>query len=50
VLWMILVMVTSIVGLVIYLLSRPKGDLVVCPHCGNKRMQASAKCPHCGNA
>lgn len=50
VLWMILVMVTGPIGLVIYLYSRPKGVLVPCPSCGNKRMEASAKCPHCGNA
>lgn len=50
VLWMILVMVTGPIGLVIYLYSRPKGTLVACPSCGNKRMEASAKCPHCGNA
>lgn len=50
VLWMILVMVTGPIGLVIYLYSRPKGNLVACPSCGNKRMEASAKCPHCGNA
>ncbi len=50
VLWMILVMVTGPIGLVIYLYSRPKGVLVPCPSCGNKRMEASAQCPHCGNA
>jgi phospholipase D-like protein len=50
ILWMILVMLTGIIGLIIYLLTRPQGNLVACPHCGNKRMQVSAKCPHCGNA
>lgn len=50
VVWMILVMFTSIIGLTIFILSRPKGDLVPCPHCHNKRLQASVKCPHCGNA
>jgi uncharacterized membrane protein YhaH (DUF805 family) len=49
VLWMILVMVTGPIGFVIYLFSRPKGELVACPSCGNKRLGASAKCPHCGN-
>ena len=49
VLWMILVMVTSLLGLIIYLFSRPQGNLVQCAQCGNKRLQASAKCPHCGN-
>jgi len=50
VLWMILIVFTGLIGLIVYLLTRPKGDLIVCPHCGNKRMQVSAKCPHCGNA
>jgi Phospholipase_D-nuclease N-terminal len=50
ILWMVLVMVTGIIGLVIYLFTRPQGNLVPCPHCGNKRMQVSAKCPHCGNS
>jgi hypothetical protein len=50
VLWMILVMVTGILGLIIYLFARPQGNVIPCPHCGNKRLQVSAKCPHCGNA
>ncbi|HYM75763.1 MAG TPA: PLDc N-terminal domain-containing protein [Candidatus Dormibacteraeota bacterium] len=50
VLWMVLVMVTSVVGLIIYIFSRPQGVLIRCPSCGNERLQASAKCPHCGNA
>ena len=50
VIWMILVMVTGIIGLIIYLFTRPPGNLVACPHCGNKRLQVSAKCPHCGNS
>jgi uncharacterized membrane protein YhaH (DUF805 family) len=47
--WMFLVMFTSVIGLFIYIFSRPNGNLVACPHCNNKRLQASAKCPHCGN-
>jgi len=50
VIWMILVLFTSIFGLIIYLFSRPQGNLIQCPHCHNQRLQASAKCPHCGNA
>jgi Phospholipase_D-nuclease N-terminal len=50
VLWMLLVFFTNIIGLIIYLFSRPQGNLIQCPHCNNKRLQASAKCPHCGNA
>lgn len=49
VLWMILVMCTSLVGLIIYIFSRPQGNLMRCAQCGNSRLQASAKCPHCGN-
>jgi Phospholipase_D-nuclease N-terminal len=50
VVWMILVMLTGIIGFIIYILTRPQGNLASCPHCGNKRMQVSAKCPHCGNS
>ena len=50
VLWMLLVFFTSVLGLVIYLFSRPQGELVQCPHCNNRRLKVSATCPHCGNA
>lgn len=50
VLWMVLVMFTSVLGLIIYIFSRPQGNLVQCQHCQNKRLQASARCPHCGNS
>ena len=49
VVWMILVMFTGIIGLIIYIFTRPQGNLVPCPQCANKRLQVSAKCPHCGN-
>jgi uncharacterized membrane protein YhaH (DUF805 family) len=49
VLWMALVMFTSVIGLVIYIFARPQGQIVQCPHCGNKRLEASSKCPTCGN-
>ena len=49
VVWMILVMFTSLIGLLIYIFSRPQGNLVRCRDCGNKRLQASAQCPHCKN-
>lgn len=50
VMWMILVMFTGVVGLIIYIFSRPQGNLMRCDECGNSRLQASRKCPHCGNA
>ena len=49
-LWMLLVFFTHLIGLIIYLFSRPQGALVECQHCHNKRLAVSAKCPHCGNA
>jgi len=50
VLWMLLVFFTSIIGLIIYLFSRPQGNLIQCANCNNNRLQASVKCPHCGIA
>jgi len=50
VIWMVVVLLTSWVGLLIYLFTRPKGNLIPCPSCNNKRLVVSAKCPHCGNA
>ena len=49
ILWMLLVFVLSFLGLVIYLLSRPGGNLVACEHCGHKKLQYARLCPHCGN-
>ncbi len=49
VVWMIFVFLVPVIGIVVYLFSRPQGELVRCAHCGNKRLQAAAKCPHCGN-
>jgi hypothetical protein len=48
VLWMLVVFFLNGIGLVIYLLSRPQGNMIPCPNCGNKKLQASVKCPHCG--
>lgn len=48
--WIFLILFTGIVGVAIYLFSRPQGLLMQCPNCGNNRMQASIKCPHCGAA
>ena len=35
------------VGLIMHLVTRPKGNLVPCPHCQKKRLEGSAVCPHC---
>lgn len=48
--WMLLVFFTSFLGFIIYILSRPKGDKVVCSNCANARLVSLTKCPHCGAA
>lgn len=40
----------GLVGLLIYLLQRPQGNVMPCPGCGQNRMQGLPGCPHCGNA
>jgi hypothetical protein len=47
--WLIIVLFTGFVGLIIYILVRPKGEVAVCASCGKKRMQGLPKCPSCGN-
>jgi uncharacterized membrane protein YhaH (DUF805 family) len=47
--WIFLILFTGIIGLIIYLFSRPKGDLVICEHCKNKKLRVAKACPHCGN-
>jgi len=49
VIWMILVFCTGLLGLIIYLATRPGGNLVKCEHCPNKKLQYSVICPHCGH-
>jgi len=49
VLWIVLLLFTNIIGLVIYLVVRPKGDLFPCPSCHQKKLEIVARCPHCGN-
>lgn len=48
ILWMLLVMFVPLVGILIYLFARPQGNMLQCPNCRNKRLEASVKCPHCG--
>ena len=39
---------TWVIGLIVHLVTRPKGNLLPCPHCGKKRLEGLATCPHCG--
>ncbi|MEW5865242.1 MAG: zinc ribbon domain-containing protein [Bacillota bacterium] len=40
--------VGSAVVLGVYLLARPRGALLVCPHCKRRYIHNLAFCPHCG--
>jgi hypothetical protein len=48
ILWMLLVFFLSVVGLIIYIFSRPQGEIVKCANCGNNRLRTLSQCPHCG--
>lgn len=47
VIWPILIFFTSIIGFVIYMAVRPKGEFSPCPNCHKARLSTLAKCPHC---
>ncbi len=49
VIWMLLTLLTGLLGLIIYIFSRPKGNLVQCEHCKNKKLDYAKVCPHCGH-
>lgn len=49
VIWPVLIFFTSIIGLVVYLAVRPKGDFSPCPSCHKQRLSTLGKCPHCSN-
>ena len=46
--WIVIVLLFGFLGLLAYLVARPKGKLVPCPECGKKKPIADAICPHCG--
>ncbi|MCK5590903.1 MAG: hypothetical protein KAI72_03005 [Candidatus Pacebacteria bacterium] len=48
ILWLILVLTTGPIGLIIYMASRTKGNLVICEHCKGKKLGYAQICPHCG--
>lgn len=46
--WLIVVFLFGLLGLLLYLIARPKGKLVACPECGKMKPITDAICPHCG--
>ena len=47
--WAILIVITGIIGLIVYECSKTKGKLIKCHKCSNSRMEHSNQCPHCGS-
>ncbi|HLY08822.1 MAG TPA: membrane protein insertion efficiency factor YidD [Planctomycetota bacterium] len=47
ILWPILCFFFPLIGLIIYLAVRPKGDMSPCPSCHKQRLSTLAVCPHC---
>lgn len=48
--WIILTVIFSWLGAIVYLVARPKGELSPCPLCHQQRLSTLALCPHCKNA
>lgn len=47
--WLFLVFFFGFIPFIIYFFARPAGNIITCPHCGNKKMEAMKTCPHCGH-
>jgi uncharacterized membrane protein YhaH (DUF805 family) len=48
--WLILVVLTGLIGLIVYIFARPQGTVSECPYCHNKRLSTMVTCPHCGHS
>ncbi len=46
-LWGILAFFLGLLGLLLYLIARPKGNFVLCDYCGKEKLEALTRCPHC---
>lgn len=48
VVWLIATLFFGPLALIVYVLSRNKGEIGTCANCGNKKLISLVKCPHCG--
>lgn len=46
-LWGIIVLFSGIIGLILYFIVRPKGNIVSCNYCGKQKLDTLDQCPHC---
>jgi len=48
ILWPLMIFfLTPMIGMIVYLMVRPKGELIPCPSCHQTRLETLTKCPHC---
>jgi len=47
-LWVLIVFLLDIIGLIIYILMRPKGSKTICDECDKKSLEEIEVCPFCG--
>lgn len=46
-LWGIILIFSGIIGLILYFIARPKGNIVSCGNCGKQKLETLTQCPHC---
>jgi hypothetical protein len=45
--WVVVILMANMLGLLVYLASRPAGSLIPCHHCGYNRLDYAKRYPHC---
>lgn len=45
--WLVVILLSHLLGLLVYIASRPPGLLLPCRHCGNRRLDCLRLCPIC---
>ena len=48
--WVVFVFVIPLLGILFYILTRPKGKIQTCANCRKKVLNTLPKCPHCDTA
>lgn len=45
--WIVIVVILPLIGIFIYFVLRPQGEMKKCGHCSKEKLEILVECPHC---